>query len=99
MSEAKNSRAQARSGAGIWLDQHLYSFVSSLGRAVRRPWATLLTIQFTWQAKKAQIDPMVVFWITLSCYALLRHVLQGPSFRLWALGWAAAGLPARPGGS
>ena len=55
-------------------------------------WATLLTIQFTWQAKKAQIDPMVVFWITLSCYALLRHVLQGPSFRLWALGWAAAGL-------
>lgn len=44
MSDAKNSRAQARSGVGIWLDQHLYSFVSSLGRAVRRPWATLLTI-------------------------------------------------------
>lgn len=55
-------------------------------------WATLLAIQFTWQAKKAQIDPMVVFWITLSCYALLRHVLQGPNWRLWALGWAAAGL-------
>lgn len=55
-------------------------------------WITLLTIQFTWQAKKAQIDPMVVFWITLSCYALLRHVLQGPNWRLWALGWAAAGL-------
>lgn len=55
-------------------------------------WATLLTIQFTWQAKKAQIDPMVVFWITLSCYALLRHVLHGPNWRLWALGWAAAGL-------
>ena len=44
MSDAKNSRAQARSGAGIWLDQHLYSVVSSLGRAVRRPWATLLTV-------------------------------------------------------
>lgn len=55
-------------------------------------WITLLTIQFTWQAKKAQIDPMVVFWITLSCYALLRHVLQGQNWRLWALGWAAAGL-------
>ena len=55
-------------------------------------WATLLTIQFTWQAKKAQIDPMVVFWITLSCYALLRHLLQGPNWKLWALGWAAAGL-------
>ena len=55
-------------------------------------WAVLLTLQFTWQAKKAQIDPMVVFWITLSCYALLRHVLRGPDWRLWVLGWAAAGL-------
>jgi len=44
MSGQANARAQRRSGAGIWLDQHLYSFVSSLGRAVRRPWATLLTI-------------------------------------------------------
>ncbi|MFT3761297.1 MAG: permease-like cell division protein FtsX [Pseudoxanthomonas sp.] len=33
-----------RSGLGIWFDQHLYSFVSSLGRALRRPWATLLTV-------------------------------------------------------
>lgn len=33
-----------RSGLGIWLDQHLYSFVSSLGRALRRPWSTALTI-------------------------------------------------------
>ena len=44
MSDAKNARTQTRSGIGIWLDQHLYSFVSSLGRAARRPWATLLTI-------------------------------------------------------
>ena len=55
-------------------------------------WAVLLTIQFTWQAKKAQIDPFVVFWITLSCYGLLRHILRGPDWRMWALGWAAAGL-------
>ena len=33
-----------RSGFGIWLDQHLYSFVSSLGRVLRKPWATLLTV-------------------------------------------------------
>ncbi|NDK39727.1 ABC transporter permease [Pseudoxanthomonas gei] len=33
-----------RSGAGIWFDQHLYSFVASLGRVLRRPWTTLLTI-------------------------------------------------------
>ena len=36
--------AGPRSGFGIWLDQHLYSFVASLGRMLRRPWATLLTI-------------------------------------------------------
>ncbi|KRG71932.1 permease-like cell division protein FtsX [Pseudoxanthomonas dokdonensis] len=42
--EASNAAARPRSGSGIWLDQHLYSFVSSLGRLLRRPWATLLTI-------------------------------------------------------
>jgi cell division transport system permease protein len=36
--------AGPRSGFGIWLDQHLYSFVASLGRVLRRPWTTLLTI-------------------------------------------------------
>ena len=55
-------------------------------------WAVLLTIQFTWQAKKAQIDPVVVAFITLSCYGLLRHALRGPDWPMWMLGWAAAGL-------
>src|SRR4249919_1626165 len=27
-----------------WLDHHLYSFVASLGRVARRPWATVLTV-------------------------------------------------------
>jgi cell division transport system permease protein len=35
---------RGRGGPLTWLDHHLYSFVSSLGRFVRRPWATLLTI-------------------------------------------------------
>lgn len=39
-----NVRSTPRGGFGIWLEQHLYSFVASLGRAVRKPWATLLTI-------------------------------------------------------
>ncbi len=38
------ARATPRSGAGIWLDQHLYSFVASLGRMLRKPWSTLLTV-------------------------------------------------------
>jgi cell division transport system permease protein len=29
---------------GAWFDHHLYSFVASLGRFFRRPWATLLTL-------------------------------------------------------
>ncbi|HEY0504755.1 MAG TPA: glycosyltransferase family 39 protein [Lysobacter sp.] len=60
-------------------------------------YALLFALQFTWQAKKAQIDPLVVFWITLGNYGLLRHVLQvarnrGPDWPMWMLGWAAAAL-------
>ena len=32
------------SGVVAWLNHHARSLVSSLGRAMRRPWATLLTI-------------------------------------------------------
>ena len=55
-------------------------------------WALLFTLQFTWQSKKAQIDPLVTFFITLANYGLLRHVLLGPDWRWWTLGWFAAGL-------
>ncbi len=55
-------------------------------------WMLLFTLHFTFQAKKAQIDPLVVFWITLANYGLLRHLLIGPAWRWWTLGWFAAGL-------
>ncbi|WP_140726524.1 ArnT family glycosyltransferase [Pseudomonas sp. Hp2] len=55
-------------------------------------WALLFTLHFTFQAKKAQIDPLVVFFITLANYGLLRHLLQGPNWRWWVLGWFSAGL-------
>ncbi|KAF1685238.1 dolichyl-phosphate-mannose--protein mannosyltransferase [Pseudoxanthomonas broegbernensis] len=55
-------------------------------------WALLFAFQFTWQAKKAQIDPLVTFFITLANYGLLRHLLLGPDWRGWALGWFAAGI-------
>lgn len=29
---------------GTWLDHHLYSFVASIGRMLRKPWATALTV-------------------------------------------------------
>lgn len=50
------------------------------------------TLHFTFQAKKAQIDPTIVFLMTLSAYGLLRHLLHGPAWRWYALGWFAAGL-------
>lgn len=55
-------------------------------------WALLFALQFTYQSKKAQIDPLVTFWITLANYGLLRHMLRGPDWRMWWLGWFAAGL-------
>lgn len=55
-------------------------------------WALLLALQFTYQSKKAQIDPLVTFWITLANYGLLRHLLLGPNWKMWWLGWFAAGL-------
>ena len=39
----RTDRAQARR-LGAWLDHHGYSIVASLGRLLRKPWATLLTV-------------------------------------------------------
>ena len=55
-------------------------------------WALLFAFQFAYQSKKAQIDPLVAFYITLANYGLLRHLLTGGDWRMWALGWFAAGL-------
>lgn len=54
--------------------------------------ALLLSVQFVWQARQAQIDATLCFWTTLSLYGLLRHCLAGPAWRWYAIGWAAAGL-------
>jgi 4-amino-4-deoxy-L-arabinose transferase-like glycosyltransferase len=54
--------------------------------------ALLFTVQFVWQARQAQIDATLCFWTTLGSYGLLRHLLLGPSWRWYTIGWAAAGL-------
>jgi cell division transport system permease protein len=41
-SEAGPIKAQSR--IGMWFDHHAYSLVASLGRMLRKPWATALTI-------------------------------------------------------
>ncbi len=44
MSERNATPARSASPLGTWVDHHLYSFVASLGRVFRKPWAALLTI-------------------------------------------------------
>jgi 4-amino-4-deoxy-L-arabinose transferase-like glycosyltransferase len=52
----------------------------------------LLTVQFTYQFKKAQIDPLLVLFVTLSVYGLLRHMLLGPNRKWLYLGAFFAGV-------
>jgi 4-amino-4-deoxy-L-arabinose transferase-like glycosyltransferase len=52
----------------------------------------LFTVQFTVQAKLAQIDALVTFFITLGLYGFLRFLLCGSEWRWYYLGWFAAGL-------
>jgi 4-amino-4-deoxy-L-arabinose transferase-like glycosyltransferase len=69
---------------------------------VRRQWthragllataALLVSVDFTFQMRAAQIDGVEVFWITLAMYGLLRHLLLGPAWRWYAVGCLAAGL-------
>lgn len=52
----------------------------------------LLTVQFTLQARTAQIDALVTLWITVGVYAFVRFLLLGGGWRWYYLGWFAAGL-------
>jgi len=52
----------------------------------------LFTVQFTLQARRAQLDELLVFFTTLSLYCLLRQLLLGGGW-CWAIGAGiAAGL-------
>jgi 4-amino-4-deoxy-L-arabinose transferase-like glycosyltransferase len=69
---------------------------------VRRQWnhrtallaagAVLLSFDFTFQMRAAQIDAVELFWITLANCGLLRHFLLGPAWRWYLLGCLAAGI-------
>lgn len=52
----------------------------------------LFTLQFTLQAKTAQIDLFATAFVMLALYALLRFLLCGDGWRWYWLGWFAAGL-------
>jgi 4-amino-4-deoxy-L-arabinose transferase-like glycosyltransferase len=54
--------------------------------------ALLVPFQLVFQVKRAQIDPLIMAWITLANWGLLIHFLRGPNWRLYWLGCFAAGL-------
>jgi 4-amino-4-deoxy-L-arabinose transferase-like glycosyltransferase len=73
----------------------VYDFARRLGTRRAAALAVLLllfTVQFTFQSKRAQIDPTVTFMIALSVYALARHLLFGPSWRWFWFGCFMAGI-------
>ena len=55
-------------------------------------WMTLFTLMFTYQFKRAQIDPLLTFELTLAAWAFLRHFCEKPNLKLWCLGFFMAGL-------
>lgn len=52
----------------------------------------LVSVQFTLQAKTAQIDAMVCCWITLGCYGLLRSLILNDGWRWYYMAWFFMGL-------
>ncbi|MGA9421877.1 MAG: glycosyltransferase family 39 protein [Rhodanobacteraceae bacterium] len=54
--------------------------------------AVLVSFDFTFQVRAAQIDALELFWLTLANVGLLRHFLLGPNWRWFVLGCIAAGL-------
>lgn len=75
------------------------ALVHDLGRRLWSPrtglWAAaavLVCIQFVYQAKRAQIDPTLVFLTTLAFYGFCRHLLLRPHWRWFWAGCFASGL-------
>ena len=78
--------------AVLWL-------VYDLGRRLWQPraglWAAaavLVSLQFMYQFKRAQIDPTLVLMTTASFYLIARHVLLERDWRMLCGGFALAGL-------
>ena len=53
---------------------------------------TVCTLHFVMVMRGAQIDPVLCFLVTLSLYALLRHLLLGPAWGWYVIGGFVAGL-------
>ncbi len=54
--------------------------------------AVLVSVQFVYQFKRAQIDPVLVAMTTSAFYCIARHLLFGPNWKLLYAGFFLAGL-------
>ena len=75
----------------LWLVHDLAGRVWGRRFAAYASLSLLVTLQFGLQAKRGQIDMLLVFLTTLSLYALARHLLLSREARWSWLGWFAAG--------
>lgn len=76
----------------LWLSGDLARRLWGRRAAPYAVFGLFVCLQFVLQAKRAQIDMVLVGMTTLSLWALLRYLLEKPSAWLLALGTFAAGL-------
>jgi 4-amino-4-deoxy-L-arabinose transferase-like glycosyltransferase len=76
----------------LWLVYDLGRRLWTRRVGLHAAYALLFTLQFALHARRAQIDPTLTFLVMLSLYGLLRHLLRGPDWRWFFVGFAAAGL-------
>ncbi len=78
--------------ATLWLTADMAKRLWGRKYAVWAAAALLVCLQFGLQAKRGQIDMVLVGMTTLSLWGLLRHLLVGPDWKAAWLGAFAAGL-------
>lgn len=76
----------------LWLTHDLARRLWGARCALYAPAALWVCVQFGLQAKRGQIDMVLVFLTTLSLWGLLRHLLRGPDRLALYLGMFAAGV-------
>ncbi len=76
----------------LWLVWDLAARLWNRAVAPYAALALLATLQFGLQARRGQIDMLLVFLTTLAMWALLRALLRGPNPRALWLGGFASGL-------
>lgn len=78
--------------ATLWMVHDLTTRLFSRQQAWFAVLVLLATVQFTAQAKSAQIDATLCVFTTLGIYGLMRHFCLGPSVKWCAIAWLAMGV-------